>query len=24
LNEPDLDNPDAWMLDPDATGPAEK
>ena len=23
LNEPDPNNPDAWMMDPDATGPAE-
>ena len=22
LNEPDPNNPDAWMMDPDATGPA--
>ena len=24
LNEPDPNNPDAWMMDPEATGPAEK
>jgi hypothetical protein len=24
LNEPDSNNPDAWMMDPDATGPERK